>query len=70
MVWFTWILLIALSYIIFVCLVCKFLSGIRCRYENLNRERWSEEGYEQTYSLPQGGRPSMKASTGNFNHAA
>ena len=53
MVWFTWIIPITLSYIIFVCLVGKFLSGIRSRYKNLNRERWSDEDYEQTNSLPQ-----------------
>ena len=56
MVWLTWFLSITLSYIIFVCLVSKFLSGIRCRYENLNRERWRAENYEQTNSLPQEGQ--------------
>ena len=56
MVWFTWIIPITLSYIIFVCLVGKFLTGIRCRYKNLNRERWSDEDYEQTNSLPQEGQ--------------
>ncbi len=53
MVWFTLIIPITLSYIIFVCLVGNFLTGIRCRYKNLNRERWSDEDYEQTNSLPQ-----------------
>jgi hypothetical protein len=53
MVWFTWIIPITLSYIIFVCLVCKFLTSIRCRYKNLNQDRWSDEDYEQTNSLPQ-----------------
>ena len=68
MVWLIWIIPIALIYIVFVCLVCKFLTDTRRRYENLNRERWSDEGYEQTNSLPQEGRPSIKASTGNCNH--
>lgn len=70
MVWFTWIIPITLSYIIFVCLVGKFLTGIRCRYETLNRESWGDEGYEQTNSLQQEGRPSMKASTGRCSNAA
>ncbi len=53
MVWFTWMISITLSYIIFVCLVGKFLSGIRSRYTNLNRERWSDKDYKQTNNLPQ-----------------
>ena len=56
MVWFTWIISITLSYIIFVCLVGKFLSGIRSRYKNLNRQMWSDEDCEQTNSLPQEGQ--------------
>jgi hypothetical protein len=70
MVWLTWIITIALGYIIFVCLVCKFLTGIRCRYKNLNREKWGDEDYEQTNSLPQEGRPSIKVSNGHCIHAA
>ena len=57
MVWLKWIIPIALSYIIFVYLVCKFLSGIRSRYKNLNRKSWNDENYEQTNSLPQEGQP-------------
>ena len=68
MVWLKWIILITLSYIIFIYLVSKFLTGIRSRYKNLNREKWSDEDCEQTNSLPQEGRPSIKASTGQCKH--
>jgi len=56
MVWFTWIISITLAYIIFVCLVGRFLSGIRSRYKKLNRQRWSDENYGQTNNLPQDDR--------------
>jgi hypothetical protein len=70
MSWFTWVIPITLSYIIFVCLVCRFLTGIRSRYKNSNRERWSDEACGQTNSLPQEGRPSMEASNRHCSHAA
>jgi len=69
MVWLKWIILITLSYIIFIYLVAKFLTGIRYRYKNLNREKWNDDDYEQTNSLPQEGRPSINASTEHCNHA-
>ena len=39
MVWFKWIIAITLIYIVFVYLVCKFLTDIRFRYKNLKAGR-------------------------------
>jgi hypothetical protein len=54
--WLGWTISTAVANIIFACLVGNFLTGIRFRYEKLNRERWSDEDSEQTNSLPQEGQ--------------